>query len=159
MRGSLRCRHTHRASLMVPTTPDGLVFLVPRRRRGPRRGLRIVDAEVASGPSSATGAERRLEVSVAPGTPKEGEETVSVHRVSLPVRTVAPLTFRIALPSQLVARSVNVRGTTPEGTEGVLGSAYWTHPEDDEAHLEVSLFGQRVTALWLEIEVTRRRSR
>lgn len=147
---------THRASLEVPAdeTASGLgVARCPIELASHGRvdlaDLRIVDAsghqwpyllELAPSPESLT-------ATVTLGEP-EGTG-VSHHDVALPF-AVAPTSLSVEARG-LVSRVVEVFGTTEEGVEVSLGSAYWQSAEN-AATFTVPLTGQRVERLWIRVE-------
>jgi hypothetical protein len=76
----------------------------------------------------------------------------SRHAIALPARVMSPTTVRIELPPQLVSRRVIARGIGPDGREVELGEGSFLSNDDAPARLELSLFGQRVTSLWLDVD-------
>ncbi|GAB4204266.1 MAG: hypothetical protein OHK0013_19020 [Sandaracinaceae bacterium] len=152
-------RYTHRAPLAVPRSADGLsAFRVPpalfAEAREDLADLRVVDAEGRQWPHlfGYAPSEDAIEVAIAPSETDPDDPRISRHRVSLPHRTASATLLRASLPAQLVARRVVVYGTTELGRDVVLGETFWSNPADAEARLEVSLFGERVTAMWLAID-------
>jgi hypothetical protein len=152
-------RYTHRAPLEVPQSRDGLSrFAVPAdvwaAAREDLGDLRVIDAEGRQWPylfTSAPGNDE-LEASVESPTPREDEPRHTIHHVRLPARAVSPTTVRVELAPQLVARSVSARGRNERGEEVELGVGSFLSNEDAPARLELSLFGERITELWLDVD-------
>lgn len=152
-------RHTHRAPLTVTDARDGLSrFRVPPELWAAARedlaDLRVVDAEGRQWPyllSPAAGTDE-LASRVARGTPTEDDGHRTRHEVSLSARAVSPMIVRIELPPQLVSRRVVAHGTRPDGQDAVLGEVSFVTSADTPARVEVPLFGERVVALWLEVD-------
>jgi hypothetical protein len=152
-------RYTHLATLGVPQSRDGLSrFAVPAAVWAAARedlgDLRVIDAEGRQWPylfTSAPGSDE-LEASVEAPSPREDDPRHTVHRVILPARAVSPTTVRVELAPQLVARSVAARGRNERGEEIELGVGSFLSNEDAPARLELSLFGERVTELWLDVD-------
>ena len=153
-----RSRSTHVAPLTVIETHDGLsrFAVTPAMWAAAREDLadlRVVDGEARQWPYVLTMAppNDELEATVAPAVPGEVAHH-SRHVITLPVATMSPLLVRIELPPQLVARLVTVRGLTERGEEHDLGVANFLSSADAPARLELSLFGERVTSLWLDVD-------
>lgn len=152
-------RYTHRATLTVPESRDGLSrFAVPAdvwaAAREDLGDLRVLDAEGRQWPylfTPASGSEE-LEASVEAPAPREDDARHTIHHVRLPARAVSPTTVRVELAPQLVARSVSARGRNERGEEIELGVGSFLSNEDAPARLELSLFGERISELWLDVD-------
>jgi hypothetical protein len=150
--------YTHRAALTIPVSRDGLCRFAVRpelwaEAREDLADLRVIDAQNRQWPYVlASPGSEELEVSVA--APRVSEEATrrTIHAVTLPARALSPTLLRIELPPQLVTRSVAVRARDERGEEVELGAASFVSNEDAPARLEVPLFGDRVVALWLDID-------
>ncbi|MFO0708219.1 MAG: hypothetical protein U0353_00180 [Sandaracinus sp.] len=152
-------RETHRASLAVRASHDGLsTFAVPpalwAQAREDLGDLRVVDAEARQWPYVfvPNASPDELEVTVAAGVPDADDPHHSLHELALPVSAMSPTVVRVELPPQLVARTVTARGRDLRGEEVELGVSNFLSNEDAPARLELSLFGERVTALWLDVD-------